>query len=730
MCVLSRDSTDCGPAALATVAAHWGIKISVSSLKRLSRTTAHGTTLEHLRVAAGMIGLEATWGRAKPAALETIPLPAIVHLSDTSAGHFAVLQRVRADQCVLADPSCGILSVRRREFAKRWTRHVLLLRPATPPTSPLARSEPSVPRWTVSLALKIASGEWVRTGGAILLGWAGLAAVLGGIVPVAIAFGTSPNTITFTVGAAAVAGALVHKVCEYWRTRLLAGVAEKWERRALLEAARSTLRRHARALRETAGGDLITHLGDVSRIREVVVNAIDRGTDAVLVACATSIAALLDPLAGLMLAVHAVLVAATGCLGTRVLQWVTRREVLHQSRLQNVVMETLGADDMAYAYRRRTLYRRCAAELRETTDAMSARGGTAWKRSCLIGGIRSVSSAAVAIGGSAAVGLELMSAAHFVGVLGGVWWLHDPCDRLGAGLAAWRDAEPCVERLRGWKPTTSTEASRAPRRGPASMDVRDVALAANDNEARQEPINFRLQAGESTVVSGTNGTGKTTLVRILCGMRAAAQGEVLIGGVRLSDRPVTEDEVGVVFEETTLLNGSVLDNILMGAGEVPGERVEHVARMVGLQDVVGGLPGNYSCDLTTYGSRLSFSQRQRLGLARALVRKPDVLILDEPLKGVDVGEAEYILRTIVSARKACGKITVLAAKPAGLKAGIRRVVELGQGVGDVRGTGSRGERRAETGTGGVWKWRPRWPNKPAGKPRAIPTPGAVGTPRG
>src|SRR5262245_2105819 len=152
-CVQQTDQSDCGAAALATVALHYGRFIGLQQLRDLAGTDRVGTNLLGLLHAAERLGFSAKSVKGPYEALRQVPLPAIAHVkTEEGLGHFVVLYRVKKDAVVVADPAHGIQKLSREAFCQRWTGYLLLLVPEQHGSLAVSGSAPVSP-WRRFLGL-------------------------------------------------------------------------------------------------------------------------------------------------------------------------------------------------------------------------------------------------------------------------------------------------------------------------------------------------------------------------------------------------------------------------------------------------------------------------------------------------------------------------------------------------------------------------------------------------
>jgi ATP-binding cassette subfamily C protein LapB len=162
-----------------------------------------------------------------------------------------------------------------------------------------------------------------------------------------------------------------------------------------------------------------------------------------------------------------------------------------------------------------------------------------------------------------------------------------------------------------------------------------------------EKVSFKIEGGERIGIIGRVGSGKTTIGRLLLGFYEAKEGRILVDGVdsRQYDPSDLRAGVGFSMQDTDLFFGKLRDNIALGKPEATDEEVLAAARLSGVESFIAGHPMGYDMPISEGGRSLSGGQKQAIGLARVLIRKPRVLFLDEPTAHFDVrSEAEFLER--------------------------------------------------------------------------------------
>ena len=208
-------------------------------------------------------------------------------------------------------------------------------------------------------------------------------------------------------------------------------------------------------------------------------------------------------------------------------------------------------------------------------------------------------------------------------------------------------------------------------------------------------VNFRMERGEIVAIVGASGAGKSTIADLLPRFYRPTDGRILIDGhdilsIRLQSLRAL---MGVVTQETILFNDSIFNNIAYGMEQCPGDDVVRAARAANAHEFIMAMPNGYDTYIGDRGVQLSGGQRQRIAIARALLKNPQILILDEATSSLDV-ESEALVQEAID-RLVRGRTTLVIAHRLSTIKNADKIIVLENGT--VRQVGTHEELIGEEG---------------------------------
>ena len=150
-------------------------------------------------------------------------------------------------------------------------------------------------------------------------------------------------------------------------------------------------------------------------------------------------------------------------------------------------------------------------------------------------------------------------------------------------------------------------------------------------------LDFSLVPGEMTAIIGGTGSGKTTLLNLIPRLFDVTDGAVLVDGVNVKDqaRSALWDKIGMVPQQAYLFSGTVADNLRFGRADATDEELWNALEVAQATDFVSAMPGGLEAEITQGGTNVSGGQRQRLSIARALVKDPPIYLFDDCFSALD-----------------------------------------------------------------------------------------------
>ncbi|WGR61850.1 peptidase domain-containing ABC transporter (plasmid) [Paracoccus ferrooxidans] len=647
--ILQSEAAECGLACLAMVAGHHGHRMDLPAIRRRFSASMKGTTLKDLAGIGEALHLATRALRLDLEDLSRLRLPCVLHWDHN---HFVVLTRVGARGITIHDPAIGRRKVPMAEVSRKFTGIAL----EAWPTDGFARRDETV---RISILDMIRRTRGIGAAVAQVLAVSLLLEIT--VIAMPIGFQLILDEVVvaadrdlLTILVIALAFLLILQVAasfaRSWITLLTgSGLALQWKVGLFDHLMRLPLayyeKRHV--------GDIVSRFGSLDSIqRTVTASAVTALLDGVmslaLIAMMWLYGGWLLWLALLGVGLYAVLRLSTWGIYRR----MSEEAIVHAAQENTHFMESvrgIGSVKVLNLESRRQgtwinhLVERLNAELRVQKFDVYFRSGAA--------SIFGIDRLLIIYFGVMAIIDSAMTVGMFVAVLAYKDQFADRINSFIDTVLQFRMLALHGERIADIAMAEPEEEARRPLAAPppsakpARLEMREVRFRYADNDPEVlKGIGLRIEAGECVGIAGPSGAGKTTLLKVLAGLARPGSGQVLIDGVPLDAIGLAayRSRVGCVLQEDRLFAGSIIDNITGFASQVSAEDLERAAGMAAIHDEIRAMPMGYETLVGDMGSTLSGGQKQRIVLARALYRRPSVLLMDEATSHLDSTNEEII----------------------------------------------------------------------------------------
>ena len=644
--VLQTEAAECGLASLTMVASHYGHTVNLAGLRRRYPTSIQGATLPQLMSIATDLGLAPRAVRLELFELEQLALPAILHWN---LNHFVVLESVTGTQAIILDPASGRKTLRIEEFGRHFTGVALELKPTTDFKPIVAKTTTRLSDlWTHIANFRTAFIQVLILSLVLQLTTLLIPFYMQIIIDDAVTEADS-NLLFLLLIAFGVIYALsdITKALRDWVMMTL-GQSLSFDLGG--NVIRHLIRLPLPYFERRHVGDLMSRVGSIQPIQNLLTSGlVNMLIDFVLVLITLFVMVLVSPMLAMIVLGCTLLYIGTNQIVYPMLRRRSEEEIVARAGEATYLMETIRAVRAVKIHGHES--QRESGWRNQFAGVISAS-----YRSGMLGiGVNLIEAllfdfaflicaylgALQVIDGKMSIGVLLAFLAYRSSFVGSATSLVDQ-------LLSWRLLSVHLERLSDIVGESKEELVAHVRQGvlpgPA-IALDDVTFRYDEGGAPiLNHVSLEIPAGSLVALVGPSGAGKTTMMRLLLGLQPPSAGQILVDGRPLNAAMMAgwRARIGAVLQDDCLLTGTLADNIAFFDAEADHGRIVEAARFAEIDGDIARMPMAYETLIGDMGSSLSSGQRQRIFLARALYRDPDVLFLDEGTANLDPATEQRI----------------------------------------------------------------------------------------
>jgi subfamily B ATP-binding cassette protein HlyB/CyaB len=650
--LLQLSETDCGAACLSMILRYYGKHVSINRLRDLANVSREGATLHSVAEAAETLGFHTRGIRASYEHLPKVELPAVAHWEGF---HYIVLYEATPERVVVADPAIGLRKLTREEFEKGWTGYLLLMTP-TPKIESVEESKTTFGRFLPLLKPYRALLFEIFLASLVLQLFGLATPIFTQVIVDQVLVQKSTSMLNvLLIGMLLVA--VFQTATTALRYYLLVHTTRRLDMQMVVNFYRHILSLPMRYFEERKVGDILKRFNENARIRDFLTGrAIGVTLDCLMVFVYLALMFYYN--------VKLTLVALAFIPGYIILTIVVTPIFKRQYR--EAFEKSAEADSqMVESVTGVGTVKATAAErrIRWKLEGLIIKSLNVQFRSALTGmGVISVGNllqtlnviflfwygAHLVIDGELSVG-QLIAFNVLVGNI---------TRPILSVVDLWREFQEiniALERLNDVfdaKPEedpTKQALINMPRiRGHIKFDNVTFRYPTRADKNALSNINLEILPGQTVALVGRSGSGKTTFANMLLRLHQPNEGRIYIDGYDLRQVSINSlrSQVGVVPQDVFLFSGTIRENIAFGDPDAPLEQVVGASMLAGAHEFVSELPLGYETKIGERGQSLSGGQKQRIAIARALFKKPRILIFDEATSALDTESERAIQQNL------------------------------------------------------------------------------------
>lgn len=666
--IKQHDITDCGAACLASIAAHYGLKFPISRIRQYAFTDKKGTNILGIIEAAKKLGLEAKGVKGPFECLTEIPKPAIAHVVVKEVlQHFVVIYKVTDKYILIMDPGDGKLHKKsHEEFKKEWTGILVLLHPAE--TFQKGDLKKSTLKSFIELLRPHKSVMGQALFGALVYSILGLStAIYVGKITDYVLVDRNINLLNL-MGILMILIILLRTFVGSMKSILALKTGQRIDASLILGYYKHLLTLPQQFFDTMRVGEIISRVNDAVKIRNFINNvSLDLAVNLLIMIFTLIVMFVYSWKLAAITLVSAPLFILTYVLFNRLNKKYQRNIMESSAELESQLVESLNSIATIKRFGIES-FANLKTEIR-FVHLLKNTYTSAYGAIIANGGIEFISTGitiAVLWAGSNFVIDKEITPGTLMVFYSLVGYVLTPVGKLISSNQTIQDAMIAADRLFQImdleREQDETNKIILKPEMVGNIQFENVAFRYGSRKQVFESLNLSIHKSETTAIIGESGSGKTTLISLIQNLYPIQAGSIRIGDYNITqiNNESLRQIVGTVPQQIELFAGSIIENIALGDFEPDMQKIMQLCDQLGIKDFIEKLPNAYLTLIGEHGVSLSGGEKQRIAIARALYKNPEILIFDEATSSLDSISEKYVKRTLSALAKEGKTIIIIA----------------------------------------------------------------------